>query len=674
MKNHSTTALALLFVLFHFGLQAQTSEEPGEKCGTDALHLQQLQTDPEYAARFYQKKLAVQEYLYDQIDGYRSDCDDILFIPVAVHFQGTVGLQMPCALDKALDQVRVLNEDFAGTNADITRWQELQAAVWPSIQNKASCVQFCLATLNHPSSSGIPEGDYAVTINQTSGDFNGAWSGYMNIYVRNLGGGTLGYSPLGGDGNGDGITVSPPYFSSVSCDGINIEGGYNLGRTTTHEVGHYFLLDHPFGSCTVDNDGIADTPMTDNATMGCPYVPGNPGANSFVTCTAPVLWPSYMDYCDDACLFMFSAGQVDVMDAYVNTSLQNLLNSAATRCEEPLCVGFRLNAEKQDETCAGFDGSIIVQMENGTAPFIFSLDGGANFQDNGNFSNLRQGEYDLVVTDINGCETTRTVSLIREVPPLSVVETSNAFCGDNSGRALVEVDHPDVFQFSISGQPGWRDTSLFTGLFPGNYTVSVRNDTECTNSISLTIGDDTDLRLNTRRVTPVNCPLLDNGVIWADLSNGVPPYTFTLDQEIVRPTGRFENLSQGTYTLEVEDARGCRQSQTYTIGVSFLEIDQECPCDVFVPNAFTPNADGRNDLLDVVPACPISDFQMQIFDRWGGLVFESFDYNERWNGGQGGKYYAQNEIYFYRISFRWGEALNESLEVQVKTGYVMLLR
>lgn len=643
------------------------------RCSTDELHAERM-NDPEYAQAFVNKKMAVRDYLSERGEESRSDCDEIIFIPVAVHYQD-LNIPMACAIEKAVDQVRILNEDFSATNEDIDRWEELNPEIWPGIANKESCIQFCLATLDHPASSGLAEGDFAVTVNQTTGQNNAEWVGYLNFYVRNLGGGLLGFAPLGGNGNGDGAVCNITAFSSVSCGGFDVSNQYGLGRTMTHEIGHYLLLEHPFGNdCATDNDGIADTPIKDEATFGCPYNPTNMDANEIVYCTAPALWPSYMDYVDDACMFMFSQGQVNVMEAYVETSLQNLKESAINKCQDALCVGFNAQINQQNETCTGNDASIGMDIGGGSEPFIFSIDGGISFQNNSFFGNLSEGDYDILVQDGNECLIERNVSITREVPPLSVVSRSNAFCGDNSGSVVVEVNHPDQFEFSISGSPGWRDTTLFTGLFPGTYTITTRNDGGCTNSVDVVIGDDTDLSFNVRRLNPVNCPLFDNGEIWVDLNTGVPPFSFTLNNDRTQEDdGRFSNLSTGLYTIRAEDGRGCRVTREFNVGVSFLEIADECPCDVFVPNAMTPNGDGLNDLLDIVPSCPISDFQLQIFDRWGGLVFESLDPDFRWNGGTNG-YYVRHDIYFYKMTFRWGEVRNESLEVQIKSGYVQVLR
>ncbi len=683
-KTLKESALLKKFILFlcllYSALSMAQDAFEDQRCGTIEMH-QQLMQDPEYAQQHMQKKMAVRDYLTEHLDDpYRSDCDEPIFIPVAVHYQGGIDINLPCAIEKAVDQVRILNEDFAGTNTDIDRWEELQPEIWPAIQNKESCVQFCLATLDHPEGYNLQQGDYAVTINQTTGGNLADWSGYLNLFVRDMAN-PLGFAPLGGTGNGDGATIGIAYFSSVSCGGWDVSNQYNLGRTATHEVGHYLLLEHPWyegpnadEACDVDGDGIADTPITSQSTTGCPYDPNNIDNNEIITCTAPVLWPTYMEYVDDPCMFMFSAGQIDVMEAYVETNLQNLVDNAFNKCEDAVCIGFRAEVSTTKESCAnGFDGVISIELEEGTPPFIYSIDNGINFQDNSIFGNLQENIYEILVRDFNNCEIEQVVVLEREIPPLAIVDLENAFCGDNSGRVQVEVDYPGIFEYSISGAPGWRDTSLFTGLVPGPYTISIRNAADCTNSIMLEIGDETDLRLIPRQIMPVNCPLIDNGRIWLETNTGIPPFLYTIDEEFTQNDGRFDNLGAGTYSVEVEDARGCRQEGSYTIGISYREIPQECPCEVFIPNAITPNGDGMNELLVVVPSCPITDYNMKIYDRWGGLVFETNSLAEKWNGGKSG-YYVRDDIYFYRVMYRWGEERNESLEVQIKNGYVQVLR
>ncbi|NEN23702.1 T9SS type B sorting domain-containing protein [Cryomorpha ignava] len=639
------------------------------RCGTDERH-EILMQDSAYAAQFAEKNQKIETYLKSHNSEMKADCDEILYLPVAVHFQD-VGIDYACALEMALSQVESINQDYGGTNPDINKWTEGRTIRWPQIQNGESCVEFCLATLNHPAGSGIAEGDYAVTLNEYGPiDDIPQWSGYINFFVRNMNGGVLGYSPLGGDGNGDGVVCGITSFGSVSCGGNTLMATYNMGRTVTHELGHYLSLNHPFNNpdCAIDGDGIADTPITNAATYGC-YAIGE----ELINCTDPILWPSYMDYCDDACLYMFSQGQTDQLTAYVNTSLQTLLNNATTKCEDAACINFEASFQSSNETCEGNDGRIIFQASGGTEPYIYSITNGVTDSENPDFNNIIQGKYFLNIIDQQGCEFIDSVEIARDTPQMELVSSKNSFCGDNSGSLIVKVKYDADFEYSIQGVSGWQDTAYFASLSRGEYTVLAQTASGCTPSLDVTIGDDTDLSFVIRSVHPVNCPLFDNGLIDVLLSGGEEPIKWQLNEGNRSDKGFYDRLGAGDYNLSVEDGRGCRLDRDFKIGVSYLEIGDDCPCDMYIPNAMTPDGDGLNDLLVVVPSCPISNFNMQIFDRWGKIVFESEDLETRWNGGLDG-YFVEPGIYFYRITYRWGEKFNESLEVQTENGYVQILR
>jgi len=642
------------------------SEESIHRCGATDYQAQ-LMNDPEYAAQHAQKLVNYNLYVKNKPADSKMDCDEILYLPVAVHFQN-VTINMACAIDMALSQIDRLNADFAGTNADIDTWNALRPVVWPGIQNKESCIQFCLATLNHPASSGLNDDQFAITINQTTGSSDPAWAGYVNFFVRPMDN-PLGFSPLGGTGNGDGVTCGLIYFGEVSCGGNTISTTYNMGRTITHEVGHYLLLDHPFNAtgCADDiNDFVDDTPNTDQETFGCP-------ADEFINCTEPVLWPSYMDYCDDQCMFMFSAGQVDRMENYVNSSLQNLLTNAVSKCQEVACIDYNVQVTQTSESCAGLDGRINLLATGGTTPYSFSISDGANFQNNGIFQNLIENEYIIEVSDNNGCVFLDTITLGRAQATINLASTKDAFCGDNSGTLEVAVSEPGTFEYSINGVPGWREVPIFENLVAGVYTVLVQNEGNCTGSLNVLIEDDSDLNLIVRNIQPVNCPLFDNGAIIAELGTGQPPYVYRLNDENPSDKGVYTDLSPGAYILSVEDNRGCALDFGFNINVSFANIASDCPCQMYIPNAMTPDGDGTNDLLRIVPSCPITEFRLQVFDRWGTMLFESDELETRWNGGYNG-YYVEAGIYIYKVSYRWGESLNSSLDVLTTNGTIQIIR
>lgn len=124
----------------------------------------------------------------------------------------------------------------------------------------------------------------------------------LNIWVCNLGGGILGYAQFpGGSSSTDGVVIDDNAFGTTGT----VAAPYNKGRTATHEVGHWLNLRHIWGDATCGSDLVSDTPQHNTANYGCPTYP------HYSTCTGtPVeMTMNYMDYTDDACMYMFTQGQ-----------------------------------------------------------------------------------------------------------------------------------------------------------------------------------------------------------------------------------------------------------------------------------------------------------------------------------------------------------------------------
>ena len=250
----------------------------------------------------------------------RAACNTPTVLPVAVHYQGVSSSNRTCLVNAAKKAIAVLNADFQAKNSDIVQWDNTASRYYPTISKGSTCVAFELATQNHPSGFGLSNGDVAVTINTTNGDESSQWAGYINIFVGDADG-NLGYAPLGGNGRGDGMVINKAAFAIGSgCGDVQGQAPNNLGRTLTHEMGHYLNLDHVWGDggCNSD-DGVADTPNQASENYGCPTLGGTRG------CTEEALHMSFMDYADDACMYMFSAGQSSRMEAWVNSGLYNNL-------------------------------------------------------------------------------------------------------------------------------------------------------------------------------------------------------------------------------------------------------------------------------------------------------------------------------------------------------------
>lgn len=322
-------------------METDLNQETIRACGMTE-HMDLLLADPDYKTMHALKYRKVAE-----IGDYRAECTNKVVVPVAVHYQGLRGAyDENCLRALAQNQIDILNADYGGTNFDISNWTNSASSLFPGVNNGEACIEFCLATKNHPGGYGLSEGDPAVTFSKRRTDNDGNWSGYINIFVRNIQ--YLGYSPLGGSGNGDGVVIDDQAFGSAGngCGSISPGAPYDLGRTLTHELGHYLLLDHIWGGGCGSDDGVGDTPDSQGPWYGCPDL----GAS---TCGSTDMHMNYMDYTNDACMFMFSAGQAGIMEGYLGSSLGHVIDNGLIVCgsTEPPCT------DCPCETPTGFDVS-----------------------------------------------------------------------------------------------------------------------------------------------------------------------------------------------------------------------------------------------------------------------------------------------------------------------------
>lgn len=199
-------------------------------------------------------------------------------------------------------QIDVLNEDFNATNADVTNTPSMFAGSVADMD-----LQFVLVAVNRKYSSKKSWGTNDAMKKSSLGGIDPTNpTEYLNMWVVNKmtsGGGTiLGYAQFpGGSPSTDGVVIGYNFFGRVGT----LSAPFNKGRTATHEVGHWLNLRHIWGDATCGNDFVADTPSHNSSNFGCPSFP------HYSTCAgSPVeMTMNYMDYTDDACMYMFSQGQ-----------------------------------------------------------------------------------------------------------------------------------------------------------------------------------------------------------------------------------------------------------------------------------------------------------------------------------------------------------------------------
>ncbi|MGZ4011661.1 MAG: T9SS type B sorting domain-containing protein, partial [Flavisolibacter sp.] len=261
----------------------------------------------------------------------------------------------------------------------------------------------------------------------------------------------------------------------------------------------------------------------------------------------------------------------------------------------------------------------------------------------------RAGSYVLVATTANGCLSSDTL-VVNNIYPLPVVnlDKSPTLCYGTS-RLL----DPGSFSAYLwqNGSTGRNQSVSGTGT----YYVKVWDQHSCSNTDTVRITTvlplplaflpaDTSLcsyeTLSLKPNTPFQQYLWNTGAITSSIS-------------VSRP---------GLYWLLVTDSKGCKGTD------SIMVNSKECMAGVYVPTAFSPNDDGRNDDFKAMAFGNIKSFELTVYNRWGEIIFKTNDRFKGWNGKFGGME-QRSDVYIWTCRYRF-----EGEGEQVKKGTVTLLR
>lgn len=261
-------------------------------------------------------------------------------------------------------------------------------------------IQFCLALVD-PNGNVLTEPGidrvttYGATAqSQTSMDGGikqaTQWNpdNYINIWVANLSSGLLGYAQFpsssglsglnasGGSSNTDGVVILYSSLGSVASP-TSGSAPYNLGRTLTHELGHWLGLRHIWGDATCGTDYCNDTPQSTTSNYGCP---------SQTTCDGILdMVQNYMDYTDDPCMNIFTADQKTRIRTVLSICPQRMTLAASTACTLPasLDAGISAIVNPSGNICSTtFTPVVTLKNFGGTtmtsATITYNIDGAAN--------------------------------------------------------------------------------------------------------------------------------------------------------------------------------------------------------------------------------------------------------------------------------------------------------
>jgi hypothetical protein len=328
MRYRSVFFYVFLFLLF------STPGKSQKKCGTDNKRFEALARNP----GLIKERQILEEFTKNWIDmeDAAKSGQTVVKIPVVVHVVWRT-VDQNISDEQIKSQIDILNKDFRKLNSDFNKtpafFKNLVADVG---------IEFCLAArdpagmvtngITRTKTTVVDIGDkdrWFTTLRGGKDPWNN--KKYINIWVCEAGEDLYGFAYLPGTADppeADGLVISSEYFGSTGTAIASFPN--HKGRTTTHEMGHYFNLEHLWGpdeSECEEGDYVEDTPLQYEATYDCASYPlkddCSPTDNG-------ILFFNYMDYVDDECMYMFTEGQKKRMNASLNGFRSTLLGQ--TNC------------------------------------------------------------------------------------------------------------------------------------------------------------------------------------------------------------------------------------------------------------------------------------------------------------------------------------------------------
>jgi gliding motility-associated-like protein len=302
-----------------------------------------------------------------------------------------------------------------------------------------------------------------------------------------------------------------------------------------------------------------------------------------------------------------------------------------------------------DDHCDQSLGSIKVNsVTGGTAPYTYSIDN-ISFV-NGTINNLPAAEYTLLIKDSNGCVLNKGKVEVANVKGPSQIDFTkeDAVCGSFTGSLSINsvTGGTGSYSFSIDGQ-SYSSVRSYKNLAPGKHSITAKDFHGCSYTDSLVVDFLSSPVTGLRQKDTAIC--YDQEFVlnmYADRPDMIKSTQWNIPHQ--NESALIKVTADKLVILTVTDNSNCILKDSVLVRVKACNPPETC---IAMPNAFTPNRDGKNDdVKPLVQGCRVKKFQMLIFNRYGELMFESNELSASWNGYYKGVLQSSG-VYVYSCTY-----------------------
>jgi len=276
------------------------------------------------------------------------------------------------------------------------------------------------------------------------------------------------------------------------------------------------------------------------------------------------------------------------------------------------------------DRCYG-DNDAYLKINNwgGTTPYNFQINT-IHYNDSIYLKNMETGLYQIISKDKNNCIIDTIVGILQpELLKITILAQKNSFCANNPNGALHIAANGGFSPYKYALDNGnWSEIGNFTALKSGIHKVEAKDANDCKTELPIVLENIDELKIDSIKILNT-CNKGGNGSIELKTTGGILPHNVLWDDGSKSPNR--VDLFNGKYSVRINDNVGCEVNDTLEI------LDFNCEDFIYVPNIFTPNNDGTNDIFKI-SASYLERFHGAVYNRWGQLLYEWNDPNSGWDG------------------------------------------